>query len=209
MSKITSVLEKFNLIEKTDVEASESEEQKVDYIIECEKIKESKAGFEETIAIANEISSKKEYVEKPIKANSEKNLTIEQIYSLFELELGNINTIFILDSFINALPQNLPQDLIKNSVLNIVNASNINLDTLLADGKQRLTVLNQFINDYSFSANHTIQEYEEEIIKLTKTINMHKEHIRNKENMLEEQSHLVKYETQKITGIVEFFSNND
>ena len=56
------------------------------------------------------------------------------------LKKSNINTVFMLQNLINALPQDLPKDVIKQSVINIINASNIDLNELISDGEQRQEV---------------------------------------------------------------------
>lgn len=140
--------------------------------------------------------------------NSQKNMSVSEIYSLNGLENSNINTVFMLGNFINALPENLPYDVKKSSVMNIVQASNTDLSKLISDGKKRMNVLSKFESDYHCSTSNDIKNYQLEIMKLKELINSYEEQIRTKEIMLEEQNYIIKYETQKISSIINFFESN-
>lgn len=218
MIKITSMLEKLNLIEKFEkksVEGSTSET--VDSIEpdinkEILEIKDEKSfnksfestKFEEVTSMEQKLKYDKS-LQHDKNLKYDKNLEINDIYTQCDLKISNINTVFMLDSFINALPQNLPQDVVKHSVMNIISASEINLNTLISDGEQRLMILNRFIDEYNNSMNTAIDEYKTEIAKLTNSINKIKEQIKIKDHLLEEQNLVIKYETQKINSIIDFF----
>jgi hypothetical protein len=136
----------------------------------------------------------------------EKKMMINEIYSLNGLENSNINTVFMLQNLINALPQNLPKDVLKQSVINITNASNIDLNELMSDGKQRLEVLAKVMDGYYNETNRRITEYKQEISRLSSLIKNCQEQIKIKENMLEEQIYEMKYESENIDSIIDFFS---
>ena len=212
MSKIMSILEKCNLVEKVNKEKPEHT-----YVNEENNIQVKEVVNEESNILKVETLDYKEELKIPkpiIKANSstmdthieyEKNIMIDEIYSSYGIKNSNINTVFMLQNLINALPQNLPKDVVKQSVINIINASNIDLNELLSDGEQRLEVLVKVMNDFNNQTNKRIAEYKEEIAKLSSLINACQEQIKNKESMLEEQICLIKYEVQKIDDIIDFF----
>ncbi len=143
------------------------------------------------------------------KFEAEKVMAVSEIYELNNIEKGNHNTVFLLESFINALPQNLPYDIKKTSVINIVNASYSNLNTLLSEGESRLKVLNKFMNEFQQSLDESMVECKTEILKLTKMIDKYKTIIDEKEGMLEEQRNIVKFESQKINNIIDFFNDDN
>ncbi|MCB2288167.1 hypothetical protein LGK97_00120 [Clostridium sp. CS001] len=216
MAKIMSILEKYNLVEKGSKDKSEhiilnedinnkvaenndNELNEVNNIFEIkpsdynEEIKISESVIKETYPL---VASDIEY---------ENIMPLNEIYSLYKLKDSNINTVFMLQNLINALPQDLPKDVIKQSVINIINTSNIDLNELISDGEERQAVLIKVIDGYNSKINKRINEYKEEIDKLSKLISNCQEEIKIKENMLEEQTHIIKYETQKIDGIIDFF----
>lgn len=212
MSKIMSILEKYNLVEKVDKEKVDNTSLGKENNIEL-----SEEVYENENTIKVDGSDYKEKIEgsKPvIKEKSstmdtgveyEKKMMVDSIYSAYGLKNSNINTVFMLQNLINALPQNLPKDVVKQSVINVINASNIDLNELLSDGEQRLEVLSKVMDGYYDKTNKCISEYKEEIAKLSSLINNCEEQIKIKESMLEEQIYLIKYEAQKIDSIIDFF----
>lgn len=212
MSKIMSILEKCNLVEKVNKEEYENTN-----LNEKKNIQLSEEINDEDNILKGEASKHKIEINAPepvIKESSsaivadieyENKMMIDEIYSLYGFENSNINTVFMLQNLINALPQNLPKDVIKQSVINIIKASNIDLNELLSDGEGRLEILVKVMDRYYKQTNKSITEYKEEIAKLSSLINNCQEQIKIKENMLEEQINLIKYEAQKIDDIIDFF----
>ena len=204
MSKIMSILEKYSLVEKISKDEQphinlEQENTIISDEVACEEPYISNVQSNTTVVKedSRKLKSDIEY---------ERIMNLSEIYSLYELKDNNINTVFMLQNLINALPQNLPKDVIKQSVINIINASNIDLNELISDGEQRKEVLVKTMDGYNNETNMCIVKYKEEIAKLSKLIGNYQEQIKIKENMLDEQIHIIKYEAQKINGIIDFFS---
>ncbi len=209
MSKFMSILEKMRVVEKVNGEAPVVEETAV------------KNGLDEIMPIDN-METQKESTIKAYKTNGrsengvmqdkskyENNKSINEIYAYYDLDNSNINTIFMLGNFINALPENLPYVVKRSSVTSIINASNANLNALLNDGEKRLKVLEQFSNDYTAAINEIISKNKEEIKKLKNMIEYYEAEINIKENTLEEQNNIIKYENQKINAIISFFKKEE
>lgn len=212
MSKIMSILEKYNLVEKGIIEKSENLNQNVENNIKLSEVTNEENNIlefeasdlkEEFNVPESDIKEKYSQMEKD--ATYEKKMMISEIYSLYGLENSDINTVFMLQNFINAMPQNLPKDVVKESVINIINASKIDLNKLLSDGEQRLEVLSKVMDGYYNQTNKRISEYKEEIAKLLSLINDSQGQIKIKEGILEEQIYLIKCENEKIDGIINFF----
>lgn len=202
MSKITSILEKYNLIENVDKKNSNDmtpENENAEDIVEV-----FKNVNKEEIKVS-EPFIKEDHTSEQIKIEYDRKMMADEIYSYYGLESNSTSTVFMLESLINALPQNLPQDVIKQTITNIINASDINLGKLLSDGEKRLKILVKLMDDYYNKTNNAVAEYKAEIAKLSGLINYYQEQIKVKETMLEEQSYIVKYETQKIDNIIDFF----
>lgn len=205
MSKIMSILEKCNLVEKVikeddnNVNLNKEENTPVGKILTDEH-----SDYKEEIKVIDPIINEK-HTRIDMDMEYEKKMMVNDIYSLYDLENSNINTVFMLQNFINALPQNLPKDVVKQSVINIINASNIDLNKLLSDGEHRLEVLSKVMEGYYNQTNKRVAEYKKEIDKLSSLISNCKEEIKIKENMLEEQICLIKYEAEKINSIIDFF----
>jgi hypothetical protein len=221
MSKLMAVFEKFNLVEKVNDEINNeindevndevNDDSKIDNKIIEKKVepqnseKHIKEGYTESFQITNE--KKQEDVKSDSKY--ERNMPIEEIYDSYGMENSNINTVFMLGNFINALPENLPYEVRKQSIMNIITASNTNLRNLLSDGEKRLSALNKYTKEYHTSTNKSIKEYNEQIIELNNLINTYKEQICIKEAMLQEQNYTIQYEIEKVSSIIDFFKNAD
>lgn len=213
MSKVMSILEKYNLVEKVNKEKSECTNSDFKNNIKFDEVSNNENNIvnvtandhkEEVKVIEPFIEEKSPETENNMKYA--KKMTIDEIYSLHGLENSNINTVFMLQNLINALPQNLPKDIVKQSVINIIDASKMDLNKLLSDGDQRLKLLDDVIDCYYKQTNNNITKYKEEIAKLSSLINDYQEQIKINENMLEEQIYEIKYESQKIGEIINFFS---
>lgn len=201
-----SMFEKLSLVEKVSDETAENTTVQEERVSEDKVIKESegesKVILEETPNFEESTGAEEDFI------NHEKNMEIEEIYSLYGIENSNLQTVFMLGNYINALPENLPQDIKKSSVINILNVSSIDLNKLLSDGEKRLGILDEFMQEYQQSIQQTISGYKAQIEKLSKLIDQYNDQIQIRRTMLEEQNHMVKYETQKINNIVSFFRND-
>lgn len=218
MSKFMSVLEKFNLIDKTDEEAAniiDINNADIQEKIETKNIEEDESDAEQQYFESHDENEHQHYEddsvndEVPDKAGAKQknNMTIKEIYSLYNIENSSVNTIFMLGNFINALPESLPREVRKKSIISIIDSANADLSKLLDDGKKRLNALQQFSDEYSESTTSTIEEYKNKISELKKLISDYEEQIKISESLLKEQNNIIKYEKEKINSIADFFNN--
>lgn len=218
MSKLMSFLEKYNFVEKVDndiLETNTANSQNTDTPISASDLTEQELFVEEniipkpTIEIKEPLIKKEEYTPKQNKTKYNKKIAVSEIYSLYNLNYSPVDTVFMLENLINALPQNLPDEVMKQTVKNIIVASNINLSGLLTDGEQRLKVLVELMNDYYTQTNNEISQYKAEIAKLSSLINNYQDQIKSRENMLQDQLKTVKDESLRIENIMKFFGNQN
>jgi len=213
MSKMINMLERLKIVEKAE---NEKKEGGANHIKPLENHNEKQSTSDMYQQVQNNVNTKTVKPASREESNSgyekisyDKNKSIEEIYEAYELTNSNINTIFMLGNFINALPENLPYAVRKSSVMSIINASNININILMADGERRLKALNEFANDYNNAVNNIIYKHKEEIKKLKQMINYYEEEIMTKQKMLEEQNNIIKYEIQRISNIMNFFNKEE
>ena len=222
-----SFLEKLGLVEQV-VDASETEDSKVHFVdndddkeinnLEIKEVEDEKIIEKELIKKLQELSDIDkpdivESIESPIgdKLNEiigsyEKNklISIEEIYRNARLSSDMKKTIFMADVFLKALPENLPIDIKRESVLNILNVSNINFDEILTDAYQRIDSLNtilestvQTTEDVIAKNETSINELENRILELRTLMDVRKK-------FEEDQNTMIEYEIQKVINIVEF-----
>lgn len=144
MSKLISVLEKLNVVEKVQQEVSNNDSTNKNNIK-----KETSSVEDSKVSVSKQQETKVFTTPTPPKNNLkngtiDKSLDISEIYALFGIDSNKTNTIFMLGQFINAIPESLPHDIRKESVMNILTAAKSNFTDFIKDGEIRLNTLNDF-----------------------------------------------------------------
>lgn len=215
MINLPSILKKLQFVENLDDQLSPDDENKqqeplkiTNNIVSKAVVLESNVNFLEAVKHPDnqtEIpNNKKKNDEGRKQMDYEKLTKIEEIYDLYHIPNSSINTIFMADNFIKALPDNLPAEVKKMSVLNIISASGVEMDNLLKDGEYRLDVLSKFMKEFKEHSETNIFNYKLEIEKLYETISTYKNRIEQYEKLLSEQDSLVNFEVDHINSIVHF-----
>ncbi|MDF2520250.1 MAG: hypothetical protein K0R84_878 [Clostridia bacterium] len=151
----------------------------------------------------NDTNDNQDRVEK----NTVEKLPIKDVYRKSGLEAKETNTVYLIESFLKALPANLPSDVKRQSIINLISASHIDIILLLKDGNRRLEVLNKYFEDFSNNVSELISSNEKQIRKLNERIAYHNRIIEEKKKMKEDLKSEIEYEVQKISGIIEFIEN--
>lgn len=133
-----------------------------------------------------------------------KMLTIEEIYRNARLSGETKRSIFIADIFLKTLPENLPVDIKRTSLLNILGVSSISIEELLTDAFQRIDSLNTVLENTVNTSEDIIKKNEMSVKELEDRI----EELRNinevRRKFQEDQNTLIEYEIQRIINIVDF-----
>lgn len=151
----------------------------------------------------NDTNDNQDRVEK----NTVEKLPIKDVYRKSGLEAKETNTVYLIESFLKALPANLPSDVKRQSIINLISASHIDIILLLKDGNRRLEVLNKYFEDFSNNVSELVSSNEKQIRKLNERIAYHNRIIEEKKKMKEDLKSEIEYEVQKISGIIEFIEN--
>ncbi len=133
-----------------------------------------------------------------------KMLTIDEIYRNAHLESELKKTIFMTDVYVKAIPENLPVDIKRETVLNIMNVSNISLDELLNDAYKRIDSLNTVLEETVSTTQEVFNRNDATIRELEKRIEDLKDINKNRKKFQEDQNTMIEYEIQKIINLVEF-----
>lgn len=131
-------------------------------------------------------------------------MTIDEIYRNSHLESEVKKTIFMTDVYLKAIPENLPLDIKRETVLNIMNVSNISLDDLLNDAYKRIDSLNTVLEETVSTTQEVFNRNDATIRELEKRIEDIKEINKNRKKFQEDQNTMIEYEIQKIINLVEF-----
>lgn len=210
-----TILEKLGLIEKIENQAGENgksvenaeqgpsdtvKPQISDYMKKADVRAEAKEELTEERKAFSE-------ADDPVATVRKKNLLkIDEIYKNYNINSEGINSLSIVESFQKALPDYLPADVKRQSILNIIASSDVKVESLLRDGDDKLKCLKDFSQSFSNESNDVISNFENEIKKLNDKINSFKTAIDNMKKLQTEQDFTVKYEIEKINSILKFIN---
>ncbi|HAQ40755.1 MAG TPA: hypothetical protein DCM73_07955 [Clostridiales bacterium] len=210
-----SILEKLGLVEKIVSEAVVKEQ-------DAEDSEQHPAGTEKIKAVdyvknadiqveSEEMTAEEQKVfnkhDDPVAAvRNKKLMKINEIYNNYNINTEGINSLSIVESFQKALPDYLPADVKRQSVLNIITSSDVKIGNLVKDGGDKLKCLKAFSQSFSDESNNVISDFENEIQKLNQQISSFKTAIENMRKLQTEQEFILKYEMEKINSILQFIS---
>lgn len=146
--------------------------------------------------------------EHSIQSTKETLLKTDEIYDKFNVNSSGVNTLFIIENFTKALPDYLPIEVKRDSVLNIISSSGMKLENLLVDGNDKLKCLKKFSEKLSKDTKDIVLKYENEIKILNEKINIYNQSIEDRKNLQDEQLAVIEYETQKINNIIQFIASS-
>lgn len=182
----------------------------IEPIIKPEKVEDFEM-LEDEAALTSEVRLTSESSESAnIQEHGDKTvekLPIKEIFEKFGLETKETNTVYLIENFIKALPNNLPADVKRQSIINLISASQLDIICLLKDGNKRLELLNKYNEDFSNNVAEIIAANEKQIRKLNERIAYHNRIIEEKQKMRDDQQAEIGFEIQKISNIIEFIEN--
>ena len=129
---------------------------------------------------------------------------IGDIYRMYGMPLGGVDTIFLLEEYIATLPDSLPAEMRRSIVLKIVSASGFDYDRLLNDGIDRVTKLNEYSASFAGRTDDLVAANTAEIEALTQKIEHIKEQIAERKNLHKRQFLAVESEAQRLKEVLDF-----
>lgn len=201
MSKFTEVLKKAGLLE--DEEGSAISEESLERIRRQTQDMLSGEGDALGAPLYPEDSGTDAALELPETLPLEGLLTVEEIYKQFNISSLEAS-IYKVDDFTKALPDNLPTDVKKQSVIGILKATNLKLEVLIEDGKYRTDVLNRALTSFSEETDNIVNQGNKDIEDLQSKIDEIKQKVNDRKKLQESQDSLVKDEVSRINSILNF-----
>lgn len=184
----------------------EREEMTLDEVDPFEKLNQEQSMRKEKIEaeIREYEKISQDYEKKSI--SKEVLLGVDEIYARQGLNYDKRKTIFMVNEFIQALPESLPIEIKRTSVKNIVAASGINLNELMNDAYIRLETLNQTLQGQIEATEGIIERNNKSIEALEAQILEIKKANTERHKKQEESKNAIEYETQRILNIVQFIN---
>jgi DNA repair exonuclease SbcCD ATPase subunit len=197
-----SIFEKMGLVEKVETETEKPEEEKETNIFVAEEV-------ERLTQLVNEMKGKNQHQDKPLEGSVNDSpfgrlMTITEIYQRYNLKTDAWNTIYIVEQFLKALPLYLPDEVKRQSIIEIINSSGMQLDKLITDGNERINQLKNHFEQFTNNNNEVIKGYVTDIERLIDQINQLKKAISDVQKLKEEQKETIDKEIERITNIIDF-----
>lgn len=138
-----------------------------------------------------------------VQANTETVTQPDEIYLQNNLA-DKSKSIFKIEEIKSVLPETLPNQAKKESVLGMMKVSGLTLNEVLDDSNQRKAVLNGVLQKYTDETINIVESCEAEIKDLEGRINSLKEQITGRKKAQESQEEIITNEVNKVDSIVEF-----
>lgn len=204
-----NIFEKLGLVEQVDKDVKNDETE----IVLDEKVDDSKDSYEqekmETKSGAEGYEASPEVSKKQqpkLSAIDKRLMSIEEVYRNNDMDTEINRSLFIIEKYLKDLPEYLPSDTKRQTVLSIVKSTGLNIKDLTTDGYERLNYLKDFSAGFQEEMDAANLEYEKRIEELKQEIEKCNKVIKDIKNLKKEQTAVVDYEILKINDILEFVS---
>lgn len=133
-------------------------------------------------------------------------MTIDSIYSCKNLPKNMNESVFMIELYSKTLPENLPIEVKRQSVLNILKVGSLDVENLLQDAYNRIDLLNEVMEDVAQKTEEMNETNIEEIAELNRQIEALKDRMAKRAKYQQKQNTSIGYEIQRIINIVEFIN---
>jgi hypothetical protein len=114
--------------------------------------KDQEANIQKSPNGSNNIQSTGESYQELIKL-----VPVTSVYEKNNIASEGLNTIFMAETYLKALPDYLPNELKRKTFLDIIHSSGMSTDKLLKDGEERKKALNNFLQKFSQTTEKIIK----------------------------------------------------
>lgn len=145
--------------------------------------------------------------EKPaVDSYTDRYLDIEELYEVLSLKTKRTDTVYLIEEYLKALPDSLPDQSRREIVGNIVAASGFDYDLLMGDGVLRVKTLKdyaerfaRYTDDYIAARNAELNELEQQSMRIRRLIE-------NRKDLHKQQFFVIEAEAQRLKEILTFIS---
>lgn len=127
----------------------------------------------------------------------------KDIYEKFKLSFTG-SSIFKIEELDKNLPDTLPEDTRRQSIVGILQVTGLMLDNLILDAEDRIFALDSVQKEVSKTTEGTIKENDDQIIELTAKIDELKEQNISRRKLREDQEKIINEELDRISKILDF-----
>ncbi|MGE5578428.1 MAG: hypothetical protein ACM3WU_00160 [Bacillota bacterium] len=134
--------------------------------------------------------------------------SVNGIYQLNKISCEGIGTVFMAEVYLKTLPDHLPSEVKRKTVIDIIRSTGVTTNHLREDGEKRKRVLADYLEEFSQTTNRLVEDHQAEIRKLTGQIKEHEKAILERKELQKEQAALVNFENQRLQGIIDFLGGD-
>jgi hypothetical protein len=131
-------------------------------------------------------------------------LSIDDIYKNARLTLNVKKSIFMVDILNKTLPENLPIDIKRETVLSLMEISELDKDSLLNDAYERIDSLNTVLEETVDTTENILNKNKMTISELKRRIAELESINDERHEFQKDQNTLVEYEIEKVINLVNF-----
>lgn len=134
--------------------------------------------------------------------------SVNRIYQLNKISCEGIGTVFMAEVYLKTLPDHLPSEVKRKTVVDIIRSTGVTTNHLREDGEKRKRVLADYLEEFSQTTNRLVEDHQAEIRKLTSQIKELEKAILERKELQKEQAALVNFENQRLQGIIDFLEGD-
>ena len=164
------------------------------------------AQWDEGTYAAPDGSRQDAFSQQPAENYTDRYLDIDELYEALSLKSKRTETIYLVEEYIRALPESLPDESRRDIVSKIISASGFDYDILMGDGVLRVKMLKEYAelfsrytDEYVTSRQAELEELEQQIVRTSKLIE-------NRRELHKQQFFAIETEAQRLKEILTFIS---
>ena len=136
-------------------------------------------------------------------------IPIDELYKRLGHKPNGAGTIFIVDSFAQALPDATTEEKRRAIVQQVMLASGTSLESLIHDGMERIEALDGYMQRLHGRVEAHREDEEREVEHLADEIAMRREEMAERDIAVERQERTIDEEIKRIRKIIDFISEGD
>ena len=133
-------------------------------------------------------------------------LDIDELYRVLSLKTSRTDTVYLIEEYLNTLPESLPDESRREIVSKIVAASGFDYDLLMGDGVLRVKMLKDYAERFARHTDEYVAVRNEELKDLEQQIVRVRRLIENRRELHKKQFFAIEAEAQRLKDILTFIS---
>ena len=143
-------------------------------------------------------------VEQPVDDYAERFLDIDELYEVLSLKSNRTDTIYLIEEYLETLPDSLPDESRRDIVSKIVAASGFDYDLLMGDGVLRVKMLKEYAERFALYTDDYISKRQVELDALEQEIKRVNKLIDDRRDLHKKQFQAIEAEAKRLKVILAF-----